>query len=582
MSKNYLLLFEIGPIYDFTRHARKTVDTWSASFVFSYIMCEAARTVKGAKGEIFIPFLDNGPLYSGNGVVSAGSIPDRIYAVVVEDVKEKVLKSLEGVITDVTNRLANKIEGALKIGTLDHNEIKRYFNFFHVLHKIDGAEPTRGEFSEAEQKILMRSELRPFDAAASTAEIDKWDKCSLCGDRTFVHVLEGDKGVPFSDEKICSVCMLKRYLPDVVESIVPNIDKRPRYQSTSDIAAIPLKNHMTSFKALMGSFAEAGALKEAHDKLINEYKTFLAKTEPSAKYDENSNGRCYFEPELKGIPAFRDAFKRFEDEAVLKDPGHKRLRWLDRPFYAVVYMDGDNMGTVLKGKDAGFAPYIRCVSRVLTGFANDVGNIVSAHGGQLVFAGGEDITFIIHPEQMLDCIGKLCRVYNGRFASDDMTKADTALFTLSAGASVCYHKYPLGEAIRTAYGMLKKAKSYTGPPAVKNATAISLVKGHTEAVSLVFSNYLIRDLIGMRDLFLSSEISRTTPYRIKRDEEIIKKLDNGGRSAYIRSILAGTRGEARADADLNRLADHLMRFCAVDCETMINAMLYARFLAGDK
>lgn len=462
------MICEIGPIDDFTRHSRKTIDFWSGSFIFSYLMAEVARKIEDNGGEIFLPYFKDNPLYSKEGTVTCGSVPDQIYVLLNDHNRGEIEEALKGVISerlnDVVGRIDSKRERKKITGPIDPCEIIDFFNFFYIIHEIKSHYPSHEEFIEAERRIRMRYAIRPFEQLKDQESIPKWAKCSLCGDRKGVYFEPVDKDevdYPYKKENICSVCILKRFLPAVVEEIVTNIDKKPRYQSTSDIALSPQKEE------------------------------------------------C---------------------------PKEIKLRWLDRHFYSIVYMDGDNMGEILKDSFS----CIGDISKRLSEFSNKVSGIVDKNHGQLIFAGGEDINFIIHPEYLLDCIDKLNSCYK-----NTMSIFGSEKFTLSAGAVVCYHKYPLSEAIRRAQKMLKEnAKKHPN----KDATAISLIKGHKEAINLTISNARVQTLKELKECLLQADISRTTPYRIQKEIEILNRLtDSSQRRNYLRTIIAGTRGLERTE-----------------------------------
>ncbi len=113
------------------------------------------------------------------------------------------------------------------------------------------------------------------------------------------------------------------------------------------------------------------------------------------------------------------------------------------------------MGEILKANKDNFSPYIKRVSQILSVFSNSVYDIVTKYHGQLIFAGGEDVNFIIHPEYLLECIKELNERYNNYFHDEPLTCKMGEKFTLSAGAVICYHKYPLSRTILNAGMMLK-------------------------------------------------------------------------------------------------------------------------------
>ncbi|NUO10016.1 MAG: type III-B CRISPR-associated protein Cas10/Cmr2 [Candidatus Brocadia sp.] len=568
-TQNYLLICEIGPIYDFVRHSRKTVDFWGASFLFSYFMSEVARDIKNNGGNIFLPYLDNNPMYLRSGTITCGSVPDQIYATFTDSHKSTIENGLKTIIENVIKTIASNVEsmagqkGKL-VGAFEHGEVKDFFNFFYIIHEIKDIQLTFEEFVEAERKIRMRYTVRPFNQITGNNSIAKWHKCSLCGDRKRIYSIPVDKDAGlYNEEHICRVCLLKRFLPEAVKSIFSGFNveiKEPHYKSTSDIALSPIKECMNT----------------ADNEIKMTYKALIKACEQASE-EKDSEGRFFYDPILK--QKFSEKFSEWKKKIGEKYPEETKLKWLDRPFYSIVYMDGDNMGDILKANCDKFPGYIKDVSKIISDFSNVVDNIVSNNHGQLIFAGGEDINFVIHPEYLLECIEELNNLYNCYFAKNELTKSMAEKFTLSAGVIVCYHKHPLSQAILSANKMLTKAKEYKG----KNATAISLIKGHTEVFNFAFPNKLIGDLRELKKCLLTSAISRTTPYRIRESEDILKSItDNTYKENYLYTILAGTRRARKTDDEIAKMVELLMKFGEVDIDTMINALLFARFLIGDK
>lgn len=564
--KHYLLICEIGPIYDFVRHSRKTVDFWGASFLFSYFMSEVARDIKNNGGDIFLPYLDNNPMYLGSGTITCGSVPDQIYATFTDSHRSNIENGLKTVIEKVIKIIAPKVKsmagqkGKLE-GVLDCGEEKDFFNFFYIIQEIKDIQPTYDEFIEAERKIRMRYALRPFNQIIGNNIIAKWHKCTLCGDRKRIYsiVVDKDAGL-YNKEHICSVCLLKRFLPEAVKSIFSGSAveiKEPHYKSTSDIALSPIKECMNTA--------------EADDEIIMTYKALIKACEQESE-EKDSEGRFFYDPVL------RKKFPAWKKKIGEKYPEEKKLKWLDRPFYSIVYMDGDNMGAILKANRDKFPGYIKDVSKIISNFSNVVDTVVSNNHGQLIFAGGEDINFVIHPEYLLDCIEELNNLYNCYFAKNELTKSMAEKFTLSAGVIVCYHKYPLSESIHRAGVMLKDhAKKHKG----KNATAISLIKGHTETLNLTFSNNSIGNLKKLKECLIKSDISRTTPYRIAEHKELFEFITDADlRKNYLYTIIAGTRNPEKINQNIEEMVNLLMSFG--DTETMIDALLFARFMSGDR
>jgi hypothetical protein len=576
----FLLICEIGPIGDFTRNSRKMIDFWGASFFFSYVMAEIARKMTEAGASILLPYLTGNPMITGAGEVRFGNIPDQLYllfdgtkrAGIKTILKEAPAKAIKKLIDEVAKSGILKTGESLNEDTIP--DILKFFNFFYVLHGISAVTPTHEEFIDAERKIRMRAAMRPFNQLTDTASLKKWEKCNLCGDRKSVHEISTIEkhGNKYDTERMCGVCLLKRYLKNIIKEIVTNTVV-PDYDSTSDIAAIPLKRHYSDLTK------SESLTEESKKELETAYQTLTeAGEEAPVVKKEKDNGRLFFTAETPHLVPFRDAFKKCDKE--LKNIP---FPWLERPFFAIVYLDGDNMGKVLKENAEKFPEFLTGVSSILSSFAGKrVPEIVNKYGGKIIYCAGDDITMVIHPEYLLNCIKELSTAYRDVFQQNSETKPFCKLFTLSAGAVVCYHKFPLSEAIRRAGSLLKNdAKKQPG----KDATAIALIQGHTETVCLTIKNNHLDDIQAIRDCMKSCELSRTTPYRIRKEKDLLDVMMRRSPGTelprnYLYALISGTRGITGKNARISEIVDHLLKFG--DTETMISALLFARFLTGDK
>jgi len=566
-DKHYLIVCEIGPIREFTSNNRKTIDFWGASFLFSYMMAEVAKKVKQQGARIILPFLDDNPMITGKGSVFYGSVPDQIFILVDGDKKEAIKEILNSAISEIIAIIIEKINSRIltqnPAGKDVAAEIRDFFNFFYIVHEIAKPEPSEDEFQDAEKKIKYRSMLHPFNQFDGQICLGKWNKCGLCGDRQSIHkILRRRRQGPDEEEHICGVCLIKRYLKLIGQDMVANLVP-PDYDSTSDIAAIPVERH---YSALMTS---GNVADENKDNLKKAYDALTSDTSAKPSNVDKDAHRWFFDDSKE---AFKNALKDCYKQANQPSGGYPEnpLIWLERPFFAVVFLDGDDMNRFRHDP---------AVSKALACFSNhDVHKIVTNdHGGKVIYCAGDDIALLIHPEKMIDCIEKL----NAAYADALKNRSTTAKkMTLSAGAVICHHKFPLSEAIRRAANLLHEcAKKTQG----KNATAISLIKGHTETLCLTVSNDLLPKIKEIRDILLMAGMSRTTPYRIREQKEILVKLremHDALQKNYLCSILSSSRDVVQTADQVGKIADCMMMFN--DTETMINALILARFLAGDK
>jgi len=596
-TKYSLLICEIGPIFDFVRHSRKTKDYWSASFLFSYFMADVARTIEN-KGIAtrFRSYLDDNPLLLKHKGVPAGNIPDQLFFV-LETLKIDVAKNtLKNCISSSVRDLVDKIQAEATNNSLDpkwpdsvkirKDEVEKFFKLFWIFHPIAGSLPTYDEMQAAESKIKQRAMLSKYEHLPQTF-ISKWKKCNLCGDREAVYaqrIAETSKKpdeATYDWERICSVCLFKRFLPEALGGLA----RDPEFDSTSDLAAVPFYQHQAKLMSAMRiPESLTTKLKNAYEKHVTKCKDHEPVLKSHSNLYDPVFGRCLYRTESNTAESLRElkqAFKNLEDELQKTDPSYERLHWLDRPFYSIAYMDGDRMGKVAELNKKNFQKFVPEVSRVLSKFAQEVPTIVAKYHGQLIFCGGDDVNFMVHPEYLLPCLIELQTRYTEMFRSNPATRANADELTLSAGAIVCFHKFPLSEAIRQAYDVMTyKAKTVVG----KNTTAIKLVKGHTETLTLTLPNALLGEIEQLKALFLRGHISRTTPHRITVEYDLLKQLLGSDRAAclnYLTAILSSTRGDESTRAPAKETAEFLMAFADRGIDTLIDALLYARFLTGE-
>lgn len=570
----YILVCEIGPIVDFVSDSRKTVDYWAGSFLFSYLIKQVANKIKSAGAEILLPDLAQNSMFTGAGTVDAGSIPDQIYFIIKEENKEKIEKELNDLVPVELSRVADKIalwlqtrQGVMLIAPINKDDITRYFNFFYIFHPIDKEPIEYEDYVAAREIITMRSLLRKFDKPDhNTDGLKKWEKCSLCGNRQGIVTIKVDKEAGFyNDEHICSVCLYKRYFSEVIKDIQQNIVKRPKYDSTSDFALAPIKK----------------CIEEGNGDVTKAFGDLMKECKAQKKEDDaidSSEGRYFFDSNCKSNlhQRYRD-FKKLLSESTLD---HSWDKWFDRPFYSIVYMDGDDLGKIFG--QLNDLEKVKEISRRLTLYSSQVSEIIRRFDGQLIFAGGEDVNFIVHPEYLLECIKELTGSYKRLFSNFYQPEK----FTVSTGTVICYHKYPLKQAIGLARETLEEhAKKYARNDKKKDAFAITLIKGHTINAQFACPNGLMDNFLEIRKSFTIGRLSKSFPYKLEEDKKLLFNdvpVDDGFKSNYLRHLLGKTRGKEEYDGVIETTLGSLVKLTDFPGESMIDALLVARFLAGEK
>jgi CRISPR-associated protein Cmr2 len=354
-------------------------------------------------------------------------------------------------------------------------------------------------------------------------EPQKGEKCHLCGEYDILPLTNDewknliDKHYVSKSERLCGVCLFKRFLPEMIQKELGLSDK-VQFPSTSEIATVSYKSKLAD---------------NLIDKFINKYNIIFSDGNPS---------------QIKSVPALKNYKTDTNDEQFQNITEHKlytidgqwlmessyRKEYLENEFgiiieesklegmkkflkdnkitppnyYAILAMDGDNMGKWLKGE---FLPEIgklihekaqkslldystgndrqeletllrmkhpmlpsfhNLFSRKLSEFAlNKVREIVEDdHYGKLIYAGGDDVLTFLPVDTALGCACEL----NNKFKT---LLGNNQNASMSAGIVFVHHKYPLELALDEVRDAEKKAKYKYG----RNAVCIKYIAGGGQA-----------------------------------------------------------------------------------------------------
>lgn len=159
---------------------------------------------------------------------------------------------------------------------------------------------------------------------------------------------------------------------------------------------------------------------------------------------------------------------RFPDVDTLRlQSGLNALRFESRlgepaPFYAILLMDGDSLGSQLAD-----ASKQQPISRALNRFTRAVPALIEKHQGFLVYAGGDDVLALLPVTSALSCAARLRECYAACF-TDEAQAGGVALTTSLSGAVLFSHiKRPLTGVLQDAHRLLDEiAKEQTGRDAL--------------------------------------------------------------------------------------------------------------------
>ncbi len=159
-------------------------------------------------------------------------------------------------------------------------------------------------------------------------------------------------------------------------------------------------------------------------------------------------------------------------------------------YYAILKMDGDNMGSVINSLRAD---EISSFSKRCLKFCTNASEKVLHYGGMPIYAGGDDLLAIIpvigyDPKtgssfHLLSLLNEIRVCFNDEFAEEqehERKRKNGKPPTVSFGISVQYYRSPLYEALQRADHMLGEAKNTSK----KNALFLDLQKHSGQSVKI--------------------------------------------------------------------------------------------------
>ncbi len=284
-------------------------------------------------------------------------------------------------------------------------------------------------------------------------------------------------------ERLCALALIKRLFPEVSKKAIGWEVGTENWPSTPYVAAIPwLKRVIDLAPRDARKFADNvlnsahGAERKGISRHIGSFRYML---EPFLDLD----GNFYFENALidckrtpmDGTPEFmvnceeepEEAKKRRKDLKIqLSGLTEKANKSKPAPFYAMLLMDGDNMGKLMNDhEDDNEKP----ISRALSAFTKDVREIVRDHDGVTIYAGGDDVLAMLPMPDALNCAKSLSKNYKRHF-NEAIPEANA---TISAGLVFSHYHIPLSTVMREAHDILDDvAKDQNG----RDSIAVSVLK----------------------------------------------------------------------------------------------------------
>ena len=467
----HIFHFTLGPVQSFVAQARRTRDFWAGSFLLSWLVGVAMRTVIVQHGHIVFPVPNENDLnwLSGTGrgkPPRQGNIPNRFKAMVGADfeparVEEAVRDAWRAVAEMVWREdLQRHCEKYPHTREIWDRQINGFWEIAWALGEDDAL---------LDQRKNWRTQLPPEEAGIKCSVMAGWQELSglpapnAQALEAFWQPIRNDGGRDFAeDEALCAIAFVKRRFPHYFEKVEAKMPGdwtlhgwrvNPRTPSTLDLAAAHWLAHAMwdeAESALYGLHEAAARLPFSPDDCgINRLRCVREASRLQELPALNSSvlfshvldnaGECSDQPAARAMKKALSALQ------IKESPS---------PFYAILLMDGDKLGELLR--QAGSK-----VSRALETFTRQVPDVVDRHNGFLIYAGGDDVLALLPLEDALQCAADLRQCYITAFATQGLHS------TLSGAVEYAHVKTPLTRILGDAHHLLDDiAKTQCGRDAI--------------------------------------------------------------------------------------------------------------------
>ena len=504
MSRDHILHFTIGPVQGFIEQARRTRDFWAGSFLLAWLSAIAMKEAEDRGAEIVFPKIDGdnmmAALRSGSGEgPPIGTVPNRFKALVSADfnpewISHAVLNAWTALGEAVWNGFIAKLLPQLGNDTrgIWERQISGFWELFWIM---DGDPKDRSDGDWIDLRKNWRSH-RPSK--------ERGDHCTMMGDwqeisgwtgyadrlerknrqREFWDALRTQDAIGslnlVENERLCAIALVRRLFPLLAKNTLRSVS----LWETG--AGWPSTGHMAAVRWIADAVGKAPSPCRAYfDFVANELVPQAGEERRRwSRAERRTPVRCLRDmqpfPDFAGLDAnlfFRDNLINRRTVPLPDDPdqgvGPTRKRLLaendklvkalklaplpgqPRPYYALLRMDGDHVGALLKKRDE------RVVGAALAEFASEAQNIVFDGDGVVVYAGGDDLLALLPLDSAICVARQLEQAYRGCF--ENRPDGDGARPTTSASIVIADQHEPLRGVLRQSQLALERvAKAENG------------------------------------------------------------------------------------------------------------------------
>jgi len=538
-SDQALVSFMIGSPQAFIEGARTLRDLWSGSYLVSWLAAKAMLPIlddPALGARCFVtPHVDpaNNDLLlaaagrpSGNLDATLPSIPNKFCVMVPADraaaVRDQTLHAANEawyeIGRDVRGQLAKWLN-AEDAGwdRLWDPQLESFFEFFAVampMASLD-AKDWNDHWDRLGRLTDTLRSVRHVPDYFPAADEEVPAKCSLLGSyeqmgpanlkdsRKFWQAAADGKGIDGTRvqkvDRLCAVSLVKRFAWPVVLSKQTNLPtKELRFSDTATVAA----------KAwLKQAEVDPDSERRTHNRWNGQWLHW-------EKADQDSDEEAC--PD--------ELFKKIRDRRRKDAQGTPPI------YYALLHLDGDNMGRLFTGGAGpkewgeGRGRYEK-ITKALTNFGKEVADIVWTSHGELIYCGGDDILAILPTASAVDCARQLNLAFGEAMQDDSVS--------ISGGLAIVHYKEDLRYALQVVRKAEKLAKRIdrTPPsereanePKRKQALAVAACRHSGEHAEFVMGWQRAEQFHGLVELFRGVPMTDRWAYKLRQIAPVLGTL----------------------------------------------------------
>ncbi|MGE0826746.1 MAG: type III-B CRISPR-associated protein Cas10/Cmr2 [Candidatus Binatia bacterium] len=562
-----ILIFTFGPVQSFIAEARRASDLYVGSQILVQLARAAAQAVEQCQGILIFP---TPPL--------SDDVPNKLVARVPWEKAEAIAAEAKTTLLRQWTRIADTAKSNLMSKNLLPDArwhdiwARQVSNVWEIYWAAASLENRlyKDAYDEANQALDAAKRARMFNAVEEHGLKD-----TLSGCREALHTsnaaakaywtevgeqVKAAKLKPSGHERLDAIGAIKRFSAIADES---------RFPSTSTVASRPFLNLVRGSKDL-------AEYRQAIKELLGEY---LYKPNPHDA-DWPYDGDLFFIETLTpqrlessyGLTAVDE-----EDLKITQSRIHDvydQAKSRPSPYYAMVALDGDNMGRrigqYLEETDPEKAH--RDFSLKLATFASRVGPIIKGHYGELLYNGGDDVLAMAP----LSTAFPLAQALAAKFS-------EIAGGTASAGIAIAHHLFPLGTALGAARQAEQQAKRVEG----KNAVCVRALKRSGETLEMRSPWKAVGEIFAKMTKFFQGDtngnlLSSKLAYDVLQAAYALPEADEKSRAELKRLLKRHRNPKHRQAPDPDVWAERLKTWATQlpdQLQELGRWLVFARFLA---